>query len=53
VLRGERDELVAESLADLGEITPLDQLHVAVKSCVSFGNTSEEILAVVREVIRG
>ena len=53
VLRGERDELVAESLADLGEVTPLDQLLYAVKSCISFGNTGEEMFAVVREVIGG
>ena len=53
VIRGERDELVAESLADLGELTPLEELRRAVTDCVSFSNTSEEILAVVREVIRG
>jgi hypothetical protein len=49
LLRGERDELTAESLADLGETTPLDVLVEAVKDCIRFGNTPQDILAAVNK----
>jgi hypothetical protein len=45
--RGDRDELAAETLADLGEQTPLETLAQAVKDCVRFGNSHEQILTAV------
>jgi hypothetical protein len=47
LFRGDRDEPVAETLADLGEIPPVDVLANAVKDCLSFGLTQQDILAVV------
>ena len=43
----ERDELRAETLDDLGEKPPVDVLANAVKDCLSFGMTQQDILAVV------
>lgn len=45
--RGDRDELVAETLDDLGEKPPVDVLANAVKDCLKFGMTRQDILAVV------
>jgi hypothetical protein len=45
--RNDRDELAAETLADLGEQTPLEILTLAVRDCIRFGNTREQIITAV------
>src|SRR6266853_4173371 len=47
LFRGDRDEPVAETLDDLGEKPPGDVLANAVKDCLSFGLTQQDILVVV------
>jgi hypothetical protein len=45
--RGDKDEMAAKTLADLGEQTPLEVLAQAVRDCVRFGNSREQILTAV------
>jgi hypothetical protein len=45
--RGDRDEMAAKTLADLGEQTPLEVLAQAVRDCVRFGNSREQIITAV------
>jgi hypothetical protein len=49
--RGDRDEMAAKTLADLGEQTPLEVLAQAVRDCVSFGNTREQVIIAVETAI--
>src|SRR5437762_12722937 len=49
IFRGEQGALTAESLAEVGDATPLDVLVEAVKDCIRFGNTPDEILTAVNK----
>jgi hypothetical protein len=49
--RGDRDDMVAGTLAELGEKSSLEILVGAIKECISFGNTQQEILAAVNQVV--
>lgn len=51
LLRGEKDELVANSLADLGEETPIQQIKRLVREAVSYGSSREQILVAVESEI--
>jgi hypothetical protein len=51
LLRNDRDEITAESLADLGEQTPIQQLQQLVREAVRFGNTREQIITAVESSI--
>jgi len=53
LLRGERDELAAESLSDLNEASGIADLTQAVKQCIGEGVSRQEILAVVTTVVQG
>jgi hypothetical protein len=49
--RGDRDEIAAQSLADLHEQTPLEHLGQAVRDCVRFGSTREQISVAVESSV--
>src|SRR5258706_15967376 len=44
LLRGDRDEMAATSLAELGEAVGLDKLAVVIEQCVVQGFSAEEII---------
>jgi len=51
LLRHERDEAPATSLADLGEIAGLDELAVTVRNLVNDGFSNQDILSTVNRAV--
>jgi len=49
--RGDRDEMAATSLAELGEAVGLDKLEVVLQQCILQGFDAEEILLKCRNTI--
>src|SRR5882724_5145168 len=50
LIRGERDELTATSLEQLGEI-PLPQLRLVVRECLDSGISLDEVLSTCRAAV--
>jgi hypothetical protein len=53
ILRNDRDELPAQSLAELGEIAGLDTLAEVVRKLVNDGFSRQDILATVNHAVNG
>jgi len=53
ILRNDRDELPAESLAELGEIAGLDTLAEVVRKLVNDGFSRQDILSTVNHAVNG
>jgi len=53
LFRGDKDEVVAESLKNLGEHTGIEDLAQIVKECLAQGYSRAEIFATVHNAVQG